>query len=57
MCLVSSLRRGCEAGPREERRLMRVRMVGAGRVEEAERNKSTGGPGGGLDMWGLSHWP
>lgn len=39
MCLVSSLRRGCEAGPREERRLMRVRMVGAGRVEEAKCNK------------------
>lgn len=56
MCLVSSLRRGCETGLREERRLMRVRMVGAGQVEEAKHNKRTGGPGGRLDMWGLSHW-
>lgn len=39
MCLVSSMKRGCEAGLREERRLVRVRMVGAGRVEEANHNK------------------
>lgn len=34
-----SLRRGCEAGLREERMLVRVRMVRAGRVEEASHNK------------------
>lgn len=33
------MKRGCEAGLREERMLIRARMVGAGRVEEANHNK------------------
>lgn len=40
MCLVNSVRRDL-VGQREERMLVRVRMVGAGRTEEANYNKIT----------------
>lgn len=51
MCFVNSVRRGCEPGLREERMLVRVRMVGVRRIEEAKHNKITS-----LVSWGLSQW-
>lgn len=49
MCFVNSVRRGCEFGLREERMLVRVRMVGVRRIEEVKYNKIIS-----LVFWGLS---
>lgn len=40
--MVSSVKKGCEAGLREDRMLVKMRMVGAGRLKEANHNHVTG---------------
>lgn len=42
MCLVSNVKKGCKAGLREDRTLVKMRMVGAGRLKEANHSSVTG---------------
>lgn len=42
MCLVGSVRKECKAGLREHRMLVKMRMVGSGRIEGVNCNKITG---------------
>lgn len=56
--MVSSVKNGCEAGLREDRMLVKMRMVGgreAKRGQPQQRNWS-GGPGDCLDIWRLIQW-
>lgn len=55
---MSSVKKGCEAGLREDRMLVKMRMVGgreAKRGQPQQRNWS-GGPGDCLDIWRLIQW-